>query len=241
MRVPGKHCKTLKLDCGLSQQQTAWGVCNFTKSTTAPIWVCETISHSNQRPKKFSEKIRFSLGNYCKTVKTWLWAFSATDNLRNVKLHHIDYIPNMSLWDDFSQNGRPKVSSEKMRFSLGAGPGKHCKTLKTYLSNRQPKECKTSPHRLRPQYESMRRFQSKKFFVKKYSFSLGKCHLACAICFRKYSFNKLLSDLGNHSSRRADINKDMLRPNTHEAYSCRQLLTTYSFISDFKWRCSQTA
>ena len=30
---------------------------------------------------------------YVKTLKTWLWVFSAVDNLKNVKLHHIDYDP----------------------------------------------------------------------------------------------------------------------------------------------------
>ena len=33
-----------------------------------------------------------------------------------------------------------------------------------------------------------------------------------------------------NDNRRADINKYMLRPNTHEAYSYRQLLTTYSLV-----------
>ena len=30
-----------------------------------------------------------------------------------------------------------------------------------FLSNRKPEESETSPHRLRPQYESLRRFQTK--------------------------------------------------------------------------------
>ena len=70
----------------------------------------------NRRPKVFSEKIAIfptliPVENV-KTLKTWLWLFSAIDNLRNVKLHHIDYGPNMSLWVDFRQNRRPKVFSE---------------------------------------------------------------------------------------------------------------------------------
>ena len=54
-----------------------------------------------------------------KTLKTWLWVFSATDNLRNVNFHHMDYGPNMSLWDDYSQNRSKKVFSENERFSQG--------------------------------------------------------------------------------------------------------------------------
>ena len=56
---------------------------------------------SKSWPKGFSEKIaiftrRVPVENV-KTLKTLLWVFSATDNLRNLKLHHIDYDPNMSL------------------------------------------------------------------------------------------------------------------------------------------------
>ena len=91
----------------------------------------------NLRPKIFSEKIaiftsRVPVENV-KTLKTWLWVFSAIDNLRNVKLHHIDYGPNMSLWDDFRQNRRPKVFTEKIAIFPRRGPGKKCKTLKTWL------------------------------------------------------------------------------------------------------------
>ena len=55
----------------------------------------------NRRPKVFSEKIaiftrRVPVENV-KTLKTLLWVFSATDNLRSLKLHHIDYDRNMSL------------------------------------------------------------------------------------------------------------------------------------------------
>ena len=91
----------------------------------------------NRRPKIFSEKIaiftRRGAGKTCKTLKTWLWVFSAIDNLRNVKLHHIDYDPNMSLWDDFSQNRRPKVFSEKIGIFPRRGAGESCETLKTWL------------------------------------------------------------------------------------------------------------
>ena len=70
----------------------------------------------NRRPKFFAEKIaifpRRRPGKKCKTLKTWLWVFSATDNMKNVRLHHIDYSPNMSLWDDFTQNRKLKVLSE---------------------------------------------------------------------------------------------------------------------------------
>ena len=91
----------------------------------------------NQRPKIFSEKIailpRRGPGNNCKTLKTWLWVFSATDKLRNLKLHHIHYDPNMSLWDDFRQNQRPKVFSEIMVIFSRRVPVENLKTLKTWL------------------------------------------------------------------------------------------------------------
>ena len=97
---------------------------------------CDDYSQ-NRRPKSISEKIgiftrRVPVENV-KTLKTWLWVFSATDNLRILKLYHIDDSPNMSLWDDFSQNQRPKVFSEKMAIFARRGPGKNCKTLKTWL------------------------------------------------------------------------------------------------------------
>ena len=68
-----------------------------------------------------------------KTLKNWLWVFSAKDNLKNVKLHHIDYDPNMSLWDNFSQNRRPKFISEKIAIFPRRGAGKKGKTRKTWL------------------------------------------------------------------------------------------------------------
>ena len=91
----------------------------------------------NRRTKDFSENIaiftrRVPVENV-KTLKTWLWVFSATDNLKNLKLHHVDYDPNMSLWDDFRQNRRPKVFREKIAIFPRRGPGNTCKTLKTWL------------------------------------------------------------------------------------------------------------
>ena len=59
--------------------------------------------------------------------------FSATDNLKNLKLHHINYDHNMSLWDDFRQNRRPKVFREKIAIFPRRVPGNTCKTLKTWL------------------------------------------------------------------------------------------------------------
>ena len=91
----------------------------------------------NQRPKFINEKIaiftRRELGKKCKTLKTWLWVLSATDNLRNMTLHHIDYGPNMSLCDDFRQNRRPKVFSEKIAIFIRRAPVENVKTLKTWL------------------------------------------------------------------------------------------------------------
>ena len=91
----------------------------------------------NRRPKFISQKIAVfawrGAGKTCKTLKTWLWVFSAIDNLRNVKLHHIDYDPDMSLLDDFRQNWRPKVFSEKIAIFTRRVPVKNVKTLKTWL------------------------------------------------------------------------------------------------------------
>ena len=91
----------------------------------------------NQRPWVFSEKIaiftrRVPVDNV-KTLKTWLWVFSAADNLKNFKLHHMDYNPNMSLWDNFRQNRRPKVFSEKIAIFSRRVPVENVKTLKTWL------------------------------------------------------------------------------------------------------------
>ena len=91
----------------------------------------------NRRPKVFGEKIailtmRVPVENV-KTLKTWLLVFSATDNLKNLKLHHIDYDPNISVWYDFSQNRRPKFISAKKAIFPRRGAGKTCQTLKTWL------------------------------------------------------------------------------------------------------------
>ena len=91
----------------------------------------------NLRPKVFSEKIaiftrRVPVENV-KTLKSWLWVCSATCNLRNLKLHHINYDPNMSLWDDFRQNQRPNIFSEKIAIFTRRVPVEHVKTLKTWL------------------------------------------------------------------------------------------------------------
>ena len=91
----------------------------------------------NRRPKFISEKIaifpRRRAGKTCEKRKNWLWVFSAIDNLSNVKLHHIDNGPKMSLWDNFRQNQRPKVFTEKIANFPRRGPGKKCKTLKIWL------------------------------------------------------------------------------------------------------------
>ena len=90
-----------------------------------------------RRPRVFSEKIvifsRRGPDENCKTLKTWLWVFSAADNLKNLKLHHIDYDPNVRLWDDFRQNRRPKVCSEKIAIFTRRVPVENVKTLKTWL------------------------------------------------------------------------------------------------------------
>ena len=68
-----------------------------------------------------------------KTLKIGLWVFSATETLRNLKLHHMDYGPNMSLCDDFRQNRRPKVFSENIAIFPRHVPVQNVKTLKTGL------------------------------------------------------------------------------------------------------------
>ena len=91
----------------------------------------------NRRPKTFSEKIAIFTRSVpvenVKTLETWLWVFSATDNLKNLKLHHIDYDPNMSLWDDFTQNQKPKTFSEKIAVFIWRIPVENVKTLETWL------------------------------------------------------------------------------------------------------------
>ena len=84
----------------------------------------------------------------------------------------------MSLRDDFSQNQRPKTFSEKV--AIFPRRRRTWQTLQNrknlimgFLSKRQPEEFETSPHQLRPQYESVRQFQSKsktKSFQQKITF-----------------------------------------------------------------------
>ena len=118
----------------------------------------------NQRPKVFCEKIAIYVrrvpGKNCKTLKTWLWVFSARESLRNLKLHHIDNTPNMSLWHDFRQNRRPKVFREQIAHTCQERQNPK-NLIMGFLSNRQPEQSETSPHQIRPQYESVRRFQTK--------------------------------------------------------------------------------
>ena len=91
------------------------------------------VFRQNLRPKVFSEKIAiFTRGvpvENIKTLKTWLWVFSAADNLKDLKLHHMDYNPNMSLWDNFRQNRRPRVFIEKIAIFSRRVPVENVKTL----------------------------------------------------------------------------------------------------------------
>ena len=136
-RGPGKNCKTLKASLWVFS-----AIHNLRNVKLHHIDYGPNMSpwddfNKNRRPKVFSEKRailpRCGRGNACKTLKTRLWVFSAIDNPKNVKLHHIDHNPNMSLWDDFRQNLRPKVFSEKIAIFPRRGPGKNCKTLKASL------------------------------------------------------------------------------------------------------------
>ena len=92
---------------------------------------------SKLKTKIFSEKIaiftRRGAGKTCETLKTWLWVFSAIDILRNVKLHNIDYRPNMCLWDDFIQNRRRKFFRKKIAIFTRRVSVENVKTLKTWL------------------------------------------------------------------------------------------------------------
>ena len=111
---------------------------NLTISITAPTWVCEIIFVKIKDQKFLMKKERFPLGTYVpvenvKTLKPWLWVFSATHNLKNLTLHHNDIDPDMSLLDDFSQNRRPKFISEKRAIFPRRRTGKTCETLKTWL------------------------------------------------------------------------------------------------------------
>ena len=128
-RGPGKKCKTLK----------TW-LCFFSATDNLRNLKLHHIDYDpnmsllddfrqNRRPKVFSEKTAIFTRHVpvenVETLKTWLWVFSATDNLKNLKLHHIDYDPNMSLWDDFRQNGRPKIFSEEIAIFTRREIGAH--------------------------------------------------------------------------------------------------------------------
>ena len=134
-RGPGKNCKTFKTWLWVYSAADNLKNLKLHHMDYDPNMSLWDDFRQNQRPKVFSEKIaiftrRVPVQNV-KTLKTWLWVFSATDKLRNLKLHHMDCGPNMTLWDDFCQNQRPKVFSEKIAIFLRRGPGKNCKTLKT--------------------------------------------------------------------------------------------------------------
>ena len=137
MRDPGKNCKTLKASLWVFS-----AIDNLKNVKHHHIDFDPNMSQwddfrQNRRPKVFSEKNsdfprRVPVENV-KTLKTWLWVFSATNNLRNVKLHHMDYGPNMSPWDNFWQNQRPKIFSEKIAIFTRRVPVENFKTLKTWL------------------------------------------------------------------------------------------------------------
>ena len=136
-RVPGKNCKTPKTWLWVfsaAENLKNLKLHHMDYNPNMSLW---DSFRQNRRPKSFSEKIaiftrRVPVENI-KTLKTWLWVFSATCNLRSLKLHHIDYDPNMSLWDDFSQNQRPKIFSEKIAIFTRCVPVENVKTLKTWL------------------------------------------------------------------------------------------------------------
>ena len=58
----------------------------------------------------FKQKTAYEIGtgdwssDVCSSdLKNLIMVFSATDNLRNLKLHHIDYGPNMTLCNDLDR------------------------------------------------------------------------------------------------------------------------------------------
>ena len=135
-RSPGKNCKTLKTWLWVFSAADNLRNLKLHHMDYDPNMSLWDDFSQNRRPKVFSEKIAIFTGRVpvqnVKTLKTGLWVFSATHNLRNLKLHHMDNGPNMSLWDDFTQNQRPKVFSEKIAIFPRRVPGKNCKTLKTW-------------------------------------------------------------------------------------------------------------
>ena len=137
MRGAGKTCKTLKTWLWVFSATDNLRNLKLHNIVYGPnMSLCDDF-RPNRRPKVFSEKIaiftRRTPVENVKTQKTWLWVFSAIDNLRNLKHHHIDYGPYMRLRDDFRQNRRPKVFSEKIAIFPRRGPGKKRKALKTWL------------------------------------------------------------------------------------------------------------
>ena len=80
-----------------------------------------------------------------------------------------------------------------------------------FLSIRQPEECETSPHRLRPQYESVRRFQSKSktksFLVKNSDF-----HQARTCRKRQNPKNLIMGFLSNRQSEESETSPHRKRP-----------------------------
>ena len=136
-RGPGKNCKTLRTWLWVFSARDSLRSLKLHHIDYDPNMSLWDDFRQNRRPKVFREKraifTRRVPVEKVKTLKTWLWVFSATDNLKNVKLHHFDYGPNMSLWDDFRQNQRPKILSEKIAIFPWRQPGKNCKTLKSWL------------------------------------------------------------------------------------------------------------
>ena len=137
MRGPGKKCKPLKTSLWVFSATDNLKNLKLHHIDYDPNMSLWDEFSQNRRPKVFSEKIAICTGRVpvenVNTLKTWLWIFSAIDNLRSVKLHHIDNSPNMSLWDDFRQNRRPKVYSEKIAIFPRLIPVENVKTLKTWL------------------------------------------------------------------------------------------------------------
>ena len=136
-RGPGKNCKTLKTWLWVFSAADNLNNLKVHYIDYDPNMSLWDDFRKNRTRKVFSEKIaiftRRAPVENVKTLNTWLWVFSATDNLKNLKLNHIEYNPNMSLWDDFRQNRRPKVFSEKIVIFTRRVPVENVKTLKTWL------------------------------------------------------------------------------------------------------------
>ena len=65
----------------------------------------------------------------------------------------------------FQSKSKTKIYQSKIAIFPRRGAGKNLQNpenlIMGFLSKRQPEECETSPHQLRPQYDSVRRFQTK--------------------------------------------------------------------------------